>query len=79
MHIRYGPTWFDHDHLFRSAEDVRSLKRPSQRMVPAEAERALARRAEITETFMVAADEAADEVAAEGVVGVPTVKGVRRT
>jgi hypothetical protein len=44
-------------------------------MVPAEAERALARRAEITETFMVAADEAA----AEGVVGVPTVKGVRRT
>lgn len=47
-----------HDQLLRSVDDVMSLNRPSQRMVPAEAVRALATRLERTENFILAVETA---------------------
>jgi hypothetical protein len=47
-----------HDQLLRSVADVMSLKRPSQRTVPAETDRALATRLERTENFILAAERA---------------------
>lgn len=51
--VRYGPTWLPQDQLLRSVEELRSLKRPSQRMVPADTDRALATRPDRTENFIL--------------------------
>jgi hypothetical protein len=45
--------------LFRSVEELMSLKRPSQRMVPAETDRALATRLARIENFILARQKAA--------------------
>jgi len=42
--------------LFRSAEELRSLKRPSQRTVPAETDSALATRLDRIEYFILAVE-----------------------